>query len=69
MRARTTEAQPGRDPIAEASVALADITFAVADQFAATDRLIEARHRLAAALARIAHPLPSLRVVTDGNQK
>ena len=54
------------DPSAEAAEALTDLSLAIADLVAATERVLDARHRLAAAHARLAHPTPPLRAIEGG---
>ena len=59
------KAAPAPDPLSEATRALTDLTQAMADQWAAQERQLDARHRLAAALARMEHPTPPLNLVPD----
>ncbi len=52
---------PESQPIAEAAQALTDISLALAEA-------LDARERLAAALARIAHPTPPLYAVDENDE-
>ena len=51
-------ANNNNDPVAEAAQALTDMSLALAEA-------LDARDRIATALARIAHPAPPLRVVDE----
>jgi len=44
------------------------LSLATADLVAATERILDARHRLAAAHARLAHPTPPLRAIEGGRR-
>ena len=55
------------DVLKEAAAALEGMTFALADAQLAVDRSIKERDRIAAAVARLAHPVPvpALKVLKD----
>ena len=64
-----TQATDRDELISEAHDGLTDWTHALAEQVAATERGLAARHRMAAALARLAHPTPPLRLVDSDDEE
>ena len=56
------------DPTTAAAQALTDLSLPLAEQMNATEKVLDARERIAGALAKVAHPTSPLRKIEGGRR-